>query len=189
MVDPIRCASPSDLDFLVEADIRADEDEQATLDVDADAWDRHRDKLLPFVTEPSRGAWIHRDDGPANPRAGMLLARFRDPLHEPDIPENRFLLDRVLATLDPRWLPSDGRFTEVFQLWVHPQHRRRGIARRLKQHLEQVSRARGIGLLYTHTRADYTHVVALNEALGYTAVRHGPLWDELPRISLVKRLD
>lgn len=185
---PIRVATPSDLDFLVDTDLRADNDHRGPLNLPATTIAAHRTKLTPFVTQPNHIALLTQPTTAADPIA-LLMARFRDPQHEPDIPQNRFLLDKVFATLDPRWLPADGRFTEVFQLWVDPNHRLRGLATELKQHLEQLSRDRNISLLYTHTLATYEHVVHLNEALGYEQVRVGPLWDEHLRVSLVKRLD
>jgi len=43
-------------------------------------------------------------------------------------------------------------------------------------------------MIYTHTEHTNTHVLALNEKLGYHEVRRGPIWDEIERVSLVKYL-
>jgi GNAT superfamily N-acetyltransferase len=94
----------------------------------------------------------------------------------------------VWRELDPAVFPPDGAFAEIFQLWVDPAHRRRGIASALKRAVESVARAHSIGLIYTHTEAHHAHVLALNAKLGYREVRRGPIWDDVIRVSLVKRL-
>lgn len=174
----IRPATDTDLTFLVRADVAADGD------APADA-DEHQTKIHGFLTDPARAAYVHDHDGRP---VGALLARFRDLTREAPTPANRLLPDRVLAELDPSWLPQDGRFTEVHNLWVEPDHRRRGIATSLKRHLESTSQDRGISLIYTHTEEARPHVVALNEGLGYQVVRRGPIWDATVRVSLLKRL-
>lgn len=174
----IRHATETDLSFLVRADVAADGDEPP----DAAA---HRTMIRGFVDDPAHAAYVHDHDGRP---VGALLARFRDLGREAPTPANRLLPERVLSELDPSWLPRDGRFTEVHNLWVEPPHRRRGIATSLKRHLEHTSRERGITLIYTHTEEARPHVVALNEGLGYEVVRRGPIWDATVRISLLKRL-
>jgi ribosomal protein S18 acetylase RimI-like enzyme len=94
----------------------------------------------------------------------------------------------VFRTLDAALFPAEGAFAEIFQLWVAPSHRRRGIATLLKRAVEAAARSRQLGLIYTHTEASHTHVLALNEKLGYREVRRGPLWDEVIRVSLIKQL-
>jgi ribosomal protein S18 acetylase RimI-like enzyme len=71
---------------------------------------------------------------------------------------------------------------------VAPAYRRQGIATRLKQRIEEETRQRGMQMIYTHTDAKNEHVIELNRKLGYQFVRCGPLWDEVPRTSLVKWL-
>jgi ribosomal protein S18 acetylase RimI-like enzyme len=115
----------------------------------------------------------------------MILVRFRDRFHEPDNEANRYLF----RYLDSSIFPADGRFCEVFNLWVDKAYRRRGIATQLKQCAEAETRRRGIQMIYTHTMASNRHVLELNDKLGYQAVRTGPLWDQTPRTSLVKWLD
>jgi ribosomal protein S18 acetylase RimI-like enzyme len=95
----------------------------------------------------------------------------------------------IFHELDRSLFQEDGRFVEIFQLWVAPQFRRKGIATRLKQKLEDVAKSKDINLIYTHTEERNTHVIALNEKLGYRKVRKGPIWDEIIRTSLIKHLE
>jgi ribosomal protein S18 acetylase RimI-like enzyme len=81
-----------------------------------------------------------------------------------------------------------GFFCQVFTLWVEPAWRRRGYATRLKQQMETVATGRGASVVYTHTAATNTAVLELNRKLGYEVVRRGPIWDDVVRVSLVKRL-
>ena len=181
----IRLARPADLDFLIESDLiedgyTVDPDEPAMTDADRAA---HRIKIAAFVDGPTDTGWV-AEDGLDGAKVGMILARFRDLGHEPDTEANRFLL----RFLDRDVFPADGRFCEVFQLWVAPAYRRQRIATRLKQQIEEETRRRGMCMIYTHTEARNEHVIELNRKLGYRPVRTGPLWDDVPRTSLVKWL-
>jgi len=74
---------------------------------------------------------------------------------------------------------------EVFQLWVHPDYRRLGLATKLKLKLEEEARVHKVDLIYTHTEESNVHVIELNKKLGYFEVRRGAIWDDITRISLV----
>jgi ribosomal protein S18 acetylase RimI-like enzyme len=181
----LRKACPADLDFLVETDLledgyRINPDEALMTEAQRTA---HRIKISAFISTPENSGWIAEDDL-THENAGMILVRFRDLVHEPDNNANRFLL----RFLDRSIFPGDGRFCEVFQLWVAPACRRQGIATRLKQQIEEEARQRDICMIYTHTEAQNEHVIELNRKLGYQIVRCGPLWDDIPRTSLVKWL-
>ena len=175
----IRPATIDDLDFLVAADLQVDyggplpEDERAA----------HREKIAAFARGGADAGWLAEDEQ-NGAKAGMILVRFRDRAHEPPTEANQFLF----RFLDASIFPSDGRFCEIFQLWVAPEYRRQGLATRLKQTIEAAARQRGLEMIYTHTAASSTHVIELNRKLGYQPVRCGPLWDEVPRTSLVKWL-
>jgi ribosomal protein S18 acetylase RimI-like enzyme len=174
-----------DLDFSIEIDL---EDEGVThaapQELTAQERGAHRKKIAGFVTDPDQAAWLYRDTATGRAVAA-IMCRFRDRHHEPPTDANRFLF-RFVGT---DFLPPDGRFCEVFQLWVHPAYRRQGLATRLKQHIETEARRRGIRLIYTHTEARNTHVIELNRKLGYREIRRGPIWDAVVRVSLVKHLD
>lgn len=94
----------------------------------------------------------------------------------------------VFRQIDRDVFPADGAFAEIFQLWVDPEHRRRGVGTALKRALEAAARARRLGMIYTHTEERNTHVLAFNAKLGYREVRRGPIWDEIVRVSLSKDL-
>lgn len=56
-------------------------------------------------------------------------------------------------------------------LWVHPDHRGRGIARRLKQLSEDWARDMGSEFMDSNVRVDNPNMIALNEQLGYEVAR------------------
>jgi putative hydrolase of the HAD superfamily len=184
----LRRAGPGDVDFLAAADLRVDLDDAAGEPAYMDAWseaDRreHRAKIAAYAADPDKGAWVYEDIEAGRP-VGMVMANFRDRRREPHDEASDFLFRYI----DERILPPDGLFCEVFQLWVDPAWRRLGLATALKRQLEGEARRRGMGMIYTHTRARNAGVLALNAQLGYQEVRCGPMWDEAVRVSLVKRL-
>ena len=182
-------AAIEDLDFLVETDLSSEgytinpEEQPLTDQERAD----HREKIKAFVTTENDAAWVVIDP-PSGERVGTIMVRFRDRYHEPDTEANRFLLRFFDDGTFPTPLPADGCFCEIFNLWVHPNFRRLGLATALKLHIEEEARQRGICMIYTHTEAANPHVVELNRKLGYQEIRCGPLWDDVPRVSLVKWL-
>jgi len=95
----------------------------------------------------------------------------------------------VFRTIDRAVFPANGAFLEVFQLWVHPNHRRQGVGSALKLELETMARARNVSMIYTHTEERNEHVLAFNAKLGYREVRRGPIWDASVRVSLVRNVD
>ena len=134
--------------------------------------------------------WLERMTWPGSAKmlggdsVGMTMARYRDLFHEAGNEANRFLL----RFLDKTIFPEDGRFCEVFNLWVHSDYRRKGLASSLKRSIEDEARRRGMSMVYTHTESANRHVIDLNLKLGYEIVRIGPIWDEIERTSLVKWL-
>jgi len=94
----------------------------------------------------------------------------------------------IFPELNERLFPTDGAFCEIYQLWVAPEYRRRGLATRLKQQAEAESLRRGVKLIYTHTEERNTHVIQMNLDLGYHEIRRGIIWDEIVRVSLIKPL-
>jgi ribosomal protein S18 acetylase RimI-like enzyme len=176
----LRRATLDDLDFLVRIDL----DDEGVTPGYREEWGeveatQHRAKIKSFITGDDKGALIAESD--SDKRIGAILWRYRDASKEDFAVENVF---REIRSV----FPPDGRFCEVFQLWVDPAHRRQGIATALKQAAESDAVARGVGMIYTHTEERNDHVVALNAKLGYFEVRRGPIWDEVVRVSLVKRL-
>lgn len=171
----LRSADLADVDLLVRVDL---EDEGVTPGYRA-PWGEaeraaHREQMRAFVRDG--GAHIAELDGPI----GLILWRARALA--------TVEAWSVFRTIDPAVFPVDGAFAEIFQLWVERDHRRRGVATALKREVERAARARGLGMVYTHTEADNAHVLALNHKLGYREVRRGPIWDSIVRVSLVKVL-
>lgn len=180
----IRAATSSDIEFLTMADLNAGAEENGGTTPpkmqDESSFRKHLAKITDFVTDDAKGAWVGvtREDGR---RAGMILCRFRNRLTEP------FGDGTIFDELEAGIFPDDGGFCEIFQLWVEPEFRRKGLAMQLKEHLEVEVMNRGIGLIYTHTRESNLHVLEMNRRLGYAEIRRGPIWDEVIRVSLVKR--
>ena len=95
----------------------------------------------------------------------------------------------IFQELDRKFFQNDGRFLEIFQLWVHPNYRRKGLATNLKLKLEEAARSHGVNLIYTHTEETNLEVIELNKNLNYQEVRRGPIWDDITRVSLIKHLN
>jgi len=184
----IRLAGPDDLEFLIAADLSHEGYSDGDDDFLADSANlaQHCEKIGGFVAGGDDLGWVcERESAAGCELTGMILARCRDLRREPDSEANRFLL-RYL----PREIfPPDGRFCEVFNLWVRADCRRMGLASALKLAIEDEARRRGMGMVYTHTETANQHVVELNLKLGYQIVRKGPIWDAIERTSLVKWLE
>jgi ribosomal protein S18 acetylase RimI-like enzyme len=177
----IRQADMTDIDLLVQIDLN---DEGVTSTTEAhmteDELRQHREKIMRFVTEKHRGALIYEDKDNKK-RIGLIMYSFINR-------EEEYPWKTIFHELDRRLFQEDGRFVEIFQLWVHPDYRRSGVATKLKQTLEEVARTNGVNLIYTHTEERNSHVIALNMKLGYKEVRRGAIWDEITRVSLIKHL-
>jgi ribosomal protein S18 acetylase RimI-like enzyme len=93
-----------------------------------------------------------------------------------------------LGALPPAVFPPDGRFLHLYDLWIDPSIRRRGVARALKRVLEAEAAARGVRMIYTVTEATHRAVLDLNAQLGYVEVYRGPMWDPVERVGLAKYL-
>jgi ribosomal protein S18 acetylase RimI-like enzyme len=181
----IRKATLDDLEFLISADLSGDGYTESSAELTAVELHAHRIKIAAFVQdETNRGAWVC-EDTETNKTVGMILCRFRK---YPPNDADKYPGDDIFVQLGDSVFSDNCKFCEVFQLWVDERYRRRGIATRLKQRLEIESKRREIGIIYTHTEEKNLHVLELNRRLGYKEVRRGPIWDDTPRVSLVKYL-
>jgi|SRR5579862_4918720 len=181
----LRNAASDDLDFLIHADLDSDGCGDPAAPMTDEERRNHRSKIAAFVQDSqANGAWVY-EDVERNRQVGMILCRFRT---RPLPGQEEYSADTLFHELPDALFPPDGRFCEIFQLWVDPAYRRRGLATRLKEQVETESRRRGVGMIYTHTEERNLHVIELNRRLGYHEVRRGPIWDEVRRVSLVKRL-
>ena len=175
----IRKADLADLDFLIQIDLK-DEGITPTSEIQMSKADLslHREKILRFVTEEERGAFIYEND---KIRIGTIMYCIANR-------DQTYPWKTIFHELDRGLFQEDGRFIEIFQLWVDPDYRRSGIATKLKLKLEETARTHNVNLIYTHTEERNAHVIELNRKLGYEEVRRGPIWDEIVRVSLIKRL-
>ena len=113
--------------------------------------------ILPFGLDDARTFWTAAVvPGVTTRRRRMLVAR---------------LDGRIVGTvqLDPAWAPNQPHRAEVLKLLVHPDARRRGIARALMVALEELARAGGWTLLTLDTWTGQAGE-QLYRSLGYTAV-------------------
>ena len=178
----LREATLADLDFLVAVDLE-DEGVSSTY---TQGWGpeelaEHREKIAAFVSDADKAAWVY-EGGETGRQAGMILWRYHNRRQE------AFAAGGAFPLLDESLFPPDGAFCEIFQLWIAPEFRRRGLASRLKRLAETESLRRGVTLIYTHTEARNAHVIEMNRKLGYREVRRGPIWNEIVRVSLIKPL-
>lgn len=110
--------------------------------------------ILPFEHAQARAFWETRVLPSLSADRRVLLAAF----------EGTRLAGTVM--LDCDLPPNQAHRGEVAKLLVHPDFRRRGIARRLMEELEEHARARGRWLVTLDTRSG-DHAEPLYRALGF----------------------
>jgi GNAT superfamily N-acetyltransferase len=113
--------------------------------------------VVPFSLDDARAFWTESVlPAVGARRRRMLVARVDD---------------RIVGTvqLDPAWAPNQCHRAEVLKLLVHPETRRRGVARALMVALEAVAQAEGWTLLTLDTCTGQAGE-RLYRSLGYTAV-------------------
>jgi ribosomal protein S18 acetylase RimI-like enzyme len=128
--------------------------------------------------------------GQSDARSGFIVAEplaFLNYLDRNRLTDN-FPAGGGLGDVPASVFPPDGRFLHLYDLWVDPSIRRRGVARALKLVLEAEAAARGVGMIYTVTEATHRAVLDLNAQLGYVEVCRGPMWDAVERVGLAKYL-
>jgi GNAT superfamily N-acetyltransferase len=113
--------------------------------------------VVPFSIDEARAWWTDAVlPGVVARRRRLLVAR---------------IAGRIVGTvqLDPAWAPNQRHRAEVLKLLVHPDARRRGIARALMIALETLAAAEGWTLLTLDTWTGQAGE-QLYRSLGYTAV-------------------
>lgn len=113
--------------------------------------------VVPFSIEDARAFWTDAVvPGVIARRRRLLVAR---------------LDRRIVGTvqLDPAWAPNQPHRAEVLKLLVHPEARRRGIARALMLALEDLARTQGWTLLTLDTWTGQAGE-RVYRSLGYTVV-------------------
>jgi ribosomal protein S18 acetylase RimI-like enzyme len=178
----LRRAVLEDLDFLVRIDLKVDGLTSTTeISLTSEEAIGHSNKITEYIIDFNKGSFI-LEDSDNRKMIGVIMYSI----------ENRDIsVPRVNAAseLDRHLFQADGRFLEIFQLWVHLDYRRQGLATQLKKKLEEEALFHDVNLIYTHTEESNHHVIQLNTKLGYKEVRRGPVWDSVIRVSLIKHLE
>ncbi len=137
---------------------------------------------LEAFASTSNGHGLVVCDSPDEEVVGFILFRYHNRRSD-TLPS-----DSILGQLPLELFPPSGNFCEVFELWVAASHRRLGLATLLKHEMERHMQDRGVRMVYTHTEQSNGHIIRFNQRLGYRAIRTGPIWDEVVRVSLIKHL-
>ncbi|NDI35754.1 GNAT family N-acetyltransferase [Chengkuizengella sediminis] len=140
---------------------------------------KHYKLMKTFIVNEQKGSFVVEDET-RELQVGFILYRIKN--------LKNIRSFEVFNKIDRKFFPDNGEFLEVFQLWINPLYRKRGLATLLKKQLEIEAKSRNIKVIYTHTEEKNEHVIDMNLKLGYFEVRKGPIWDETVRVSLIKRL-
>jgi ribosomal protein S18 acetylase RimI-like enzyme len=176
----MRNANITDHEFLVRIDLKNDGYTVSNkVEMTEQEKEEHSKKILNYVTDKDKGAFIF-EDTELNKPIGMIMFSIKNR----DIKYPWTIFEKLERNL----FQNDGRFMEIFQLWTHPNYRRKGLATKLKLKIEEEAIIHRVNLIYTHTEETNYHVIGLNEKLGYLEVRRGPIWDDIIRVSLIKKL-
>ena len=177
----LRTAEDCDLNFLVWIDIKDEGVSSAYMANWTDTeWAAHREQIAAYISGDDKIAYVI-EAGNQRRVAGIYA----------DILQVRDVVDQwqMFQTVSTEIFPEDGRFCAIFQLWVDPTFRRQGLGSQLKKMVEEEAARRQVKAIYTHTEAVNKHVITLNKKLGYQEIYCGPMWDEIERVALFKRLD
>jgi ribosomal protein S18 acetylase RimI-like enzyme len=173
----LRRATIADHKFLVHIDLK----DEGISSIIQHEEKEHSEKILKYLTDQAKGAFIIEDTDTGK-QIGMIMYTIA----------NRDLVypwKTIFNEIDRTLFQSDGRFMEIFQLWIHSNYRRLGLATKLKLKLEEEAQCHKVSLIYTHTEETNNHVIELNKKIGYQEVRCGPIWDDVIRVSLIKQLN
>lgn len=177
----LRRAVINDLDFMAYIDLKVDGITSPTeINLTSEEEVDHRNKIMKFIIDNDKGSFILEDNDNSQ-KIGVIIYSIKN--RDITCPWNT-----ATSELDRSLFQVDGRFLEVFQLWVHHNYRRLGLATQLKKKLEEEAQFHNVNLIYTHTEESNNHVIELNSRLGYQEVRRGPIWDSVIRVSLIKHL-
>jgi ribosomal protein S18 acetylase RimI-like enzyme len=177
----LRRANINDHEFLARIDLKTDG--YTTSDImkmTEHQKEEHSKKIRNFLTDQDKGAFVYED-----PDSNTVIGEIMYTLANRDVV---YPWKTIFHEIDRTMFQSDGRFMEIFSLWIHPEYRRSGLATQLKLKLEEEAQNHKVNLIYTHTEVKNNHVIELNKKLGYQEVRRGPIWDEIIRVSLIKQL-
>ena len=169
-----------DLDFIVRTDL-LNEGYTSNSDVmTIEEVDRHTKKLRQFIVDEEKGTLV-LEDPEQNGYIGYIMYRISNR-------DNPYPWKTAFGDLDRTLFQEDGRFLEIYNLWVNSEYRRQGWATFLKKAIEIEAKKQSVSLIYTHTEAENEQVIELNRKLGYVEVRRGTIWDQVIRVSLIKHI-
>jgi ribosomal protein S18 acetylase RimI-like enzyme len=176
----LRQANINEHKFLVRIDLKNDGYTVSNeVEMTEQEKDEHSHKIKRFLTDKDKGAFIFEDTD-VNKQIGMIMYSI--------VNRDSVIPYTIYNELERGLFQKDGRFMEIFQLWVDEKYRRLGLATKLKLKLEEEAISHKVNLIYTHTEEENHHVLELNHKLGYQTVRSGPIWDDAIRISLIKKI-
>jgi GNAT superfamily N-acetyltransferase len=132
------------------------------------------------IDDHERGAFIY-EDLPSGSPVGMALYRCRNRHDE-------FPTYEVFGRLDPKLFPAGGLFMQVVLFWVHPGYRRLGLGTELMRQVEAESRRRRIHLICLLIEGTNRPAMQFIRRLRYREVERGPVWDQVVRVCLIKRV-
>ena len=141
-------------------------------------WTEDREPLLLTFASGERNFAFIANNG-AQSIAGILLREGNT--SDPNLRLN------IRELLLPK-IGQGARFIEPFDLWVHPEYRRNGVASKLKSMLEDECRARSIEWIFTFQRFDNLPAIRMNEKLGYEHIGLRTMWDDVPRVCFLRRI-
>lgn len=168
----IRAIEHKDLDFLVSIEI---EDEGITNSPDKDL-SEHQERILTYIESSDFGGFVYENKSQS---IACILFSVENR-------SNTYSWPTVYHEINESYFDLTGNMLAVYQLWVHPDFRCKGIATKLKLALEQEAHSRNIHIIYTHTEIANQHVIDLNQKMNYKIVRIGPIWDEINRVCMIK---
>ncbi|KOR90274.1 GNAT family N-acetyltransferase [Paenibacillus solani] len=177
----IRRANVNDLEFIVETDLLNEGYTFKDNKVSQEELIEHRKKLNQFIVDKDKGV-LMLEDSEQSVRIGYIMYRISNR-------DKPYPWKTAFSEMDRSLFQEDGRFLEVFNLWIDSGYRRQGFATLLKKAIELEAKNHGLNLIYTHTEEENEHVIELNRKLGYQEVCRGTIWDQVIRVSLIKHIE
>ncbi|WP_442600753.1 GNAT family N-acetyltransferase [Paenibacillus sp. KN14-4R] len=176
----VRRADMNDLEIIVEIDLLNEGYTSNDSKLTPDEVIEHSKKIYGFIVDEDKGILIVEDQDRGT-RIGYIMYRISNR-------DKPYPWKTAFSELDRNLFQEDGRFLEIFNLWVDSKYRRQGLATLLKKFIECEAKSYGVNLIYTHTEEENGHVIELNRKLGYQEVRRGTIWDQVVRVSLIKQV-
>lgn len=133
----IRKASIEDLEFLISVDLldegitQLEEQKFTPMEIEA-----HRNKIMTFIVDHDRGALI-LENSESKQKIGTIMYCITNR-------DKEYPWKTIFHELDRELFQKDGRFLEIFQLWIDSGFRRCGYGTQLKLAVEDEARSHGV---------------------------------------------